>query len=120
MQYGGIRRFRLHRHTDPTGISGTGCVAQGVVFSDGIVALRWLGDTPSTIIHHGIGYVEEIHCHAGQTVIQWEDPICFRCGACLAQFEIVAKHCTECGAGQGDSLWYDTRPEDRAGDRKET
>lgn len=34
------RRFTLVRHDDVTGVSGTGVVADGVRFPDGVVALR--------------------------------------------------------------------------------
>lgn len=33
--------FELVRNNDVTGISGVGVVAEGVIFSDGTVALRW-------------------------------------------------------------------------------
>ena len=38
-----MRTFRLIRDEDPTGISGTGSVAEGVEFDDGTVAMRWEG-----------------------------------------------------------------------------
>jgi hypothetical protein len=37
------RRFVLERDVDVSGLSGTGVVADGVVFPDGIVALHYLG-----------------------------------------------------------------------------
>ena len=36
------RRFELHRDDDVSGVSGTGVVAEGVLFSSGRVALEWL------------------------------------------------------------------------------
>lgn len=44
------RRFRLIRHHDVSGVSGTGPVAEGVQFTDGAVALRWYGDYPTTTV----------------------------------------------------------------------
>src|SRR4051794_16547249 len=35
-------RFELHRDQDISGVSGVGVVAEGVAFTDGTVALRWL------------------------------------------------------------------------------
>lgn len=76
------RRFVLRRDEDATGISGTGVVAEGVVFSDGVVALRWLvpvgnpghGNPTSVVFHdHGISSVEAIHGHNGKTQIVWLD-----------------------------------------------
>lgn len=108
-RYGGMRRFRLDRAKDPTGVSGTGCVAQGVVFSDGTVVVRWLGAHPTTTMHPNIESVEHIHGHGGATTIRWEDPICFACGAT----HDVAKHitwCSACGAQDADPPCNETRP----------
>jgi type IV secretory pathway TraG/TraD family ATPase VirD4 len=38
-----VRFFQLHRDADPTGFSGTGVVADGVVWPDGTVSMRWRG-----------------------------------------------------------------------------
>jgi chaperonin GroES len=43
-----MKTFHLFRVVDETGISGTGKVAQGVVFEDGNCALRWLTAHAST------------------------------------------------------------------------
>lgn len=78
-----VRRFVLDRQEDQTGISGTGIVAEGVEFSDGVVALRWIvpegnpghGYPTSVVFHdHGIVSVEQIHGHDGRTMIRWLDP----------------------------------------------
>lgn len=95
--YGGMRRFRLDRKKDDTGVSGTGCVAQGVVFSDGTTVLRWLSDkNVTTVVHDSIYSVEEIHCHDGNTEIRWEDPICFNCWVTTIRFD--STECDQCGA----------------------
>lgn len=65
----GLRRFELHRYVDETGVSGTGVVAQGVVFADGRCALRWLSPTASTACFDGLADVETIHGHGGSTRI---------------------------------------------------
>jgi hypothetical protein len=36
-----MKTFELYRIDDATGISGTGIVAQGVVFDDGTCAFGW-------------------------------------------------------------------------------
>lgn len=66
-----MRTFELHRDTDETGISGTGVVAEGVEFSDGVVCLRWLTEWPSSVVHYdrGMESVEAIHGHGGKTRI---------------------------------------------------
>lgn len=66
--------FTIHRYSDPTGISGTGVVAEGVEWSDGTVALRWLTATPSLCIYSDIRHIQAIHGHRGSSEIVWDDP----------------------------------------------
>lgn len=61
--------FTLARYVDGTGVSGTGVVAEGVIFSDGTVALRWLSNTPTTVFYNSIEDVESIHGHGGDTEV---------------------------------------------------
>lgn len=74
-----MKRFILIRETDPTGISGTGLVAEGVEFTDGTVAMRWLRlhthhpVQPTTVLHPDIDNVEALHCHGGTSRIAWID-----------------------------------------------
>ena len=67
------RAFRLVRDVDETGISGTGVVAEGVEFTDGVVALRWTGHWPTSVVFHdaGIASVEHVHGHNGKTRIEF-------------------------------------------------
>jgi hypothetical protein len=67
------RAFCLVRKEDETGISGTGVVAGGVLFPDGVVALRWYSDWPTSVVFHdrGIEAVEHVHGHGGKTEIVW-------------------------------------------------
>ena len=76
-----MRRFRLERDVDVTGISGTGHVAEGVEFTDGVVVVRWLAhprrwDTilPTTVVHPSIENVIALHGHDGGTRVEWLDP----------------------------------------------
>ena len=67
--------FTLHRSEDPSGVSGTGVVAEGWESSDGkTVVLKWLSDKPSVCIYEDIRHVEEIHGHRGATQIVWDSP----------------------------------------------
>jgi hypothetical protein len=66
--------FHLQRDEDESGVSGTGCVAEGVEFSDGTVALRWVvGARHSTGVYDDIGDVVAIHGHQGKTRVAWHE-----------------------------------------------
>lgn len=70
-----MRRFELQRDVDVSGVSGTGVVAEGVVFSDGAAAVRWIaGEHRSTVVWDDVESVEAIHGHGGATRIVWQDP----------------------------------------------
>lgn len=68
-----MRRFHLLRQEDETGVSGTGIIAEGVVFTDGQVVLRWMTQYKSTAVYNSIKEVEKIHGHNGLTKIIWRD-----------------------------------------------
>jgi hypothetical protein len=68
-----MRAFVLNRAIDDSGVSGTGVVAEGVVFENGEAALHWLGKKSSIAIYHSIDDLVEIHGHGGHTVLQWRD-----------------------------------------------
>lgn len=69
----------LDRQVDPTGVSGTGKVAEGVVFDDGHAVTHWLTQTHSTVVWdthslaEAIEAIERIHGHGGHTRIVWLD-----------------------------------------------
>ena len=64
--------FHLKRTEDESGISGTGRIAQGIVFDNGKVALTWLSEHPSVTIYDNIGEVRAIHGHEGKTEVIME------------------------------------------------
>lgn len=69
-------RFEVHRHRDPTGLSGTGVVAEGVTFDDGRALTRWSGQT--TGVHQidlwdRLDDILLVHGHGGATEIHWVD-----------------------------------------------
>ena len=67
----GPRLFRLIRHRDASGISGTGAVAEGVEFSNGKCALAWITTLRSVAIYDSIRELETIHGHNGATEIEY-------------------------------------------------
>ena len=69
-----MRLFWLVRDIDETGVSGTGTVAEGVIFSDGTCAMRWLSHWTSTAIYGDIKLVDHIHGHNGKTRIVYDLP----------------------------------------------
>jgi len=69
-----MRRFRLIRHEDVSGVSGTGVVAEGVRFSTGKVALSWCSNLHSVTVYDAVDDLERIHGHEGRTSIEWIDP----------------------------------------------
>lgn len=68
-----IRKFHFMRLEDASGVSGCGKVAEGVVFSNGKVALEWFGEHSSTNVYDSLEDVEYIHGHGGRTKIVFED-----------------------------------------------
>ena len=75
-QYGGqFRRFVLDRSVDVSGVSGTGVVAEGIEFSDGVCVLHWRGQWPSSVVHYerGLDAVLHVHGHDGRTVVRFLD-----------------------------------------------
>ena len=69
-----MKLFTLARVEDVSGVSGTGTVAEGVEFSDGVVVLRWIvGDYRSTVIWPSIEAVKAIHGHDGKTTVRYNN-----------------------------------------------
>ena len=68
-----VRTFRLMRDIDHTGVSGPGRVADGVVWPDGTVTLRWVGDRPSTVNWAQLADAEYVHGHGGATRFVFDD-----------------------------------------------
>ena len=67
------RRFKLVRDKDHSGISGTGHVADGVVFPSGKTVICWRVITSSIVVYDCPDHVEAIHGHNGSTRIEWID-----------------------------------------------
>ncbi len=63
------RYFQLHRHEDVSGTSGTGIVAEGVEFTNGMCAVSWLSLAHCVNVYKDIKTVETVHGHDGKTKI---------------------------------------------------
>ena len=68
-----MRRFFLVRMTDATGVSGTGVIAEGTVFSDGLSVIHWLREPYTIGIYQSLNDVLAVHGHEGGTQLFYFD-----------------------------------------------
>jgi len=64
-----MKLFHFYRVKDETGVSGTGPVVEGVQFTNGWCALRWISPKSSICFYQSIEDVKAIHSHQGMTEI---------------------------------------------------
>lgn len=65
--------FVLRRTEDVSGVSGVGDVAEGAVWSDGSVTIRWFGAYASTVIWDSLENAMAVHGHRGTTQAVFEN-----------------------------------------------
>ena len=70
--------FEMHRTNDETGISGTGKVLEGVVFTNGKVSVSWTGSSKvkaqSVAVYDSLDDFTDVHINhhpTNQTEILW-------------------------------------------------
>ena len=68
-----MRRFVLIRVEDLTGVSGTGEVAEGTVFSSGLAVIHWLREPYAMGVYQSLEDVITVHGHEGRTQLQFID-----------------------------------------------
>ena len=68
-----MRRFRLYRTEDESGVSGVGYVAEGIQFSSGKSVINWTTTVSSVAMYDSLEELESIHGHDGKTEIRWMD-----------------------------------------------
>ncbi|MCM8552266.1 hypothetical protein [Streptomyces sp. STCH 565 A] len=69
------RRFHLQRLTDVIGATGTGRVADGILWPDGSATVHWRGQDNSDVFWPtGMDGIRRRSCHDGATHIVWDDP----------------------------------------------
>ena len=71
--YPKMRRFLLIRKEDLSGVSGTGEVAEGAVFSNGLTVIRWLREPYALNIYQNLKDMIQVHGHEGRTQIFFID-----------------------------------------------
>ncbi|WP_218717046.1 hypothetical protein [Nocardia sp. MH4] len=62
-----VRTFEFRRDRDLSGVSGTGVVADGVVFDDGTTVVHWRGEHRSTVVWPSVEAAIAVHGHDGAT-----------------------------------------------------
>lgn len=91
--------FGLERSADPSGVSGTGTVATGVIWPDGRASMLWRGNTVPAgaprpvrqlITWEAAEDVELVHGHRGASRLRRRDPAVPCADLGLAVFGIVA------------------------------
>ena len=68
-----MRRFKLIRTEDVSGLSGTGYVAEGCLFRSGKCVLSWNSDHPSLNVYDSLDDILFLHGHAGRTTVEFID-----------------------------------------------
>ncbi len=69
-----MRRFKVKRVEDASGVSGTGIVAEGLEFDDGGVVMKWLSHKSTITFFANIKHLKDLHGHGGKTKVVWIDP----------------------------------------------
>lgn len=64
-----MKKFYLLRHIDVNGNSGTGVVAEGVIFDNGLAAMTWLSEEPTVTTFVFPKSVKKLHGHNGATEV---------------------------------------------------
>ncbi|HEX8185125.1 MAG TPA: hypothetical protein VF747_10250 [Blastocatellia bacterium] len=70
-----MRRFYLVRSDDVSGVSGLGVVAEGVVFGDGSVEMRWRTEFGGRESWPNIKKCVQCHAHGNRTKLVWVDEV---------------------------------------------
>jgi hypothetical protein len=68
-----VKLFHLYRSEDETGVSGTGPVVEGVEFTNGWCAIRWLSNRSTLCFYQSMADVRSIHGHGGRTELVVHD-----------------------------------------------
>lgn len=64
-----MKSFYLLRHQDLHDNTGTGVVAEGIIFDSGMCAMTWLTKFPTVTVFRRITDVQKIHGHGGRTEV---------------------------------------------------
>lgn len=67
-------RIHLKRKIDCSGVSGTGDVANGVIFDDGSVVIKWNSAHSSLGVYDSVEDLLFVHSHGNCTELVYDDP----------------------------------------------
>lgn len=67
------RRFELHRSEDVNGNSGTGVVAEGTQYTNGMVTITFLSPHRGVEVWDSLHSPKVLHGHDGKTKVVWVD-----------------------------------------------
>ncbi len=70
-----MKRFYLVRYEDESGVSGTGVIAEGVIFSNWHCHISWLTKHTSQGIYPNPDEMMNIHGHDGKTILVFVDDV---------------------------------------------
>lgn len=73
MTKNGMRTFQVVREEDVSGVSGTGVIAEGVLFSNGKVVVNWISMHKIIEMADSVAEWQAVHGHEGKTKIVWDD-----------------------------------------------
>jgi hypothetical protein len=88
-----MRKFYLQRHEDVSGNSGTGLVAEGVIFDDGSGAFTWLSKQKTVTVFLKVADIAKLHGHNGRTDVIIEGSKKFnQCNAEAQDLKVKARN----------------------------
>ena len=70
-----IRTFHVIRDEDVSGVSGTGIIAEGVLFSNSKVVVNWISMHKILEVVDSLAEWQAVHGHEGRTKIVWDDEV---------------------------------------------
>jgi len=68
-----VRIFKLFRYQDMSGVSGTGVVAEGILFKTGKTVICWSRSPYSVTVFDSIEEMLQVHGHHGKTEVRWQE-----------------------------------------------
>ena len=80
-----MRKFYLLGHEDVNGCSGTGVVAEGVIFDDGTGAFTWLTPMKTVTTFWKMADIRRMHGHDGKTEVVIEGSNKKKYDECVAE-----------------------------------